>query len=217
MTRKQTYFLLTCISAVLVMIFISCSSSQNQPENKIREKETSIFVDGTETIQVPFVCIIDTPNCTDAGCTGTYKGVEFIDPDYIEDFKLNGTDVAHQYSNKMCEYVGKRLKYLYTIGQYSKVDFSKIKMQTIGMDEGKNYVEYRVEIPFKRVPKEQATTGFDHCGGWGHTPEIKKRKFDLIHSSKKIVKNYRLEVSRLMKTKEGLEEYWIQWQHTDYQ
>ena len=202
---------------MVAAILTACSSTVNHHKNRVRKKETSIFIDGKDTVQVPFVCIIDTPVCTDAGCIGTYKGVEFIDPGYIESFKLNGTDVAHQYSNKMCEYVGKRLKYLFSIGEYSKVDFAKIKMQTLGMDEGKNYVEYRVEIPFKRVPKNQAMTGFDHCGGWGHTPEIRKRKFDLTHSSMKIVKNNRLEVSRLMKTAEGLEEYWIQWQHTDYQ
>ena len=67
------------------------------------------------------------------------------------------------------------------------------------------------------VQKEQAMTGFDHCGGWGHTPEIKKRKFDLLNSTNKIVKNKRLWVSRLFKTREGLEEYFIQWQHADYQ
>ncbi len=200
------------IAFVTIVFVVSCTTKSTGSRSR------NISVDTTKNSDsIPFVCIIDTPICSDAGCTGTYKGVEFIDPAYMDKYGLNGTDVAHQYSNKMCEYVGKHLKYLYSIGQYSKVDFSKIKLQTIGMDEGKNYVEYRVEIPFISVSKEFATTGFDHCGGWGHTPEIKKRKFDLLNSSKKIVKNRKLWVSRLFKTKEGLEEYWIQWQHSEYQ
>ena len=196
-----------------VILVVGCTMKANRSVNS---RNTSVNTT-KNTDSISFVCIIDTPVCTDAGCMGTYKGVEFIDPAYIEKFGLNGTDVAHQYSNKMCEYVGKKLKQLYLSGQYSKVDFSRIKLQTIGMDEGKNYVEYRVEIPFILVPKELAMTGFDHCGGWGHTPEIQKRKFDLINSTNKIVKNRKLWVSRLFKTKEGLEEYWIQWQHSEYQ
>ncbi len=193
---------------------LACSSPVKETN---RSSRGSSFNDSLTGDSISFVCIIDTPLCTDAGCIGTYKGVEFIHPDFIEKFGLNGTDVAHQYSNKMCAYVGQKLKDLYQAGLYSKVDFSKIKMQTIGMSKGRNYVEYRLEIPFKRVPKEQATTAFDHCGGWGHKPEIKKRKFDLLNGSNKIVKNRILWVSKLFKTKEGLEEYWIQWQHTDYQ
>lgn len=203
---------------VVVLLLIGLQFSCSSPVKKAREAAyQSSLNDSLIGDSISFVCIIDTPICSDAGCIGTYKGVEFINPDFIEEFGLNGTDVAHQYSNKMCAYVGQKLKELYLAGLYSKVDFSKIKMQTLGMSEGKNYVEYRLEIPFKRVPKEQATTAFDHCGGWGHKPEIKKRKFDLLNSSTKIVKNRRLWVSRLFKTKEGLEEYWIQWQHSDYQ
>src|SRR6218665_3229150 len=148
-----------------VILVVGCTMKANRSVNS---RNTSVNTT-KNTDSISFVCIIDTPVCTDAGCMGTYKGVEFIDPAYIEKFGLNGTDVAHQYSNKMCEYVGKKLKQLYLSGQYSKVDFSRIKLQTIGMDEGKNYVEYRVEIPFILVPKELAMTGFDHCGGWGHT------------------------------------------------
>jgi hypothetical protein len=143
-----------------------------------------------------------------------YRGVEFVSERYIDRLDLNGTDVAHQYSNKMCEYVGNKLKQLYRDTLYSKVDFSRIRISTKGMNS--NYVEYKVYIPFKRVPKSQAMTAFDHCGGWGHKPELKKRKFDLLSSPNKIVKNRRLWISRLFKTKEGLQEYWIQWQHSDY-
>jgi hypothetical protein len=58
-------------------------------------------------------------------------------------------------------------------------------------------------------------TGFDHSGGWGHTPDLNQRKNDLLKG--KIVNNNKLYISPLCKTPEGLEEYWIQWQHTDLQ
>ena len=41
--------------------------------------------------------------CSENGCEGTYDGPEFI----------NGSDVAHQFSNKMTERVGDKLKELY--------------------------------------------------------------------------------------------------------
>lgn len=204
------------IAAALVVLLISaCTSSgkkQKQPEIR---KTMADYPKGEEPL--PFVCIIDTPYCDTTGCRGSYFGPEFIGEEYIERLHLNGTDIAHQYSNKMCEYVGKQLKKLYQEGKYSKVDFSGIVMKTEGMGEEGNFVKVTIAIPFKRVPKEQATTAFDHSGGWGHTPELKKRKFTLLHSPNKIVKNYRLQVSRLMKTPEGLQEYWIQWQHSEYQ
>ncbi len=203
------------ITISLLLIAAACTSSSKSKKQAEFRKGKTHYAEGKEPL--PFVCIIDTPYCDTTGCRGSYFGPEFIGEEYIERLNLNGTDIAHQYSNKMCEYVGKQLKKLYLEGKYSKVDFAKIVMKTEGMGEGDNFVKVTIAIPFKRVPKEQATTAFDHSGGWGHTPEIKKRKYDLLHSQNKIVKNYRLQVSRLMKTPEGLQEYWIQWQHTDFQ
>ena len=58
--------------------------------------------------------------CTDSNCDGIYIGPEFI----------GWSDIAHQFSNKMCNNVGDKLKALYKTGKYSKVDFSKIIMTT---------------------------------------------------------------------------------------
>lgn len=199
---------------VCVLLFaLSCESSGNK-QIYTSENQEQLVLDSSDNL--PFTCIIDTPFCTDSACSGIYRGVEFVSGRYIDRLELNGTDVAHQYSNKMCEYVGNKLKQLYRDGIYSKVDFNGIRISTKGMNGDSNYVEYKVYIPFKRVPKSQAMTAFDHCGGWGHKPELKKRKFDLLSSPNKIVKNRRLWISKLFKTKEGLQEFWIQWQHSDY-
>lgn len=205
------------ISGFAVVFFLiltgSCESNANK-QMYASENQDEMFLDSSHNL--PFTCIIDTPYCTDSACSGMYRGVEFVSERYIDRLDLNGTDVAHQYSNKMCEYVGKKLKQLYRDSLYSKVDFNHIRISTEGMNGDSNYVEYKIYIPFKRVPKNQAMTAFDHSGGWGHKPELKKRKHDLLSSPSKIVKNKRLWVSRLFRTKEGLEEYWIQWQHTEY-
>ena len=197
----------------MLLFALSCESSGNK-QIFTSENQEQLILDSSHNL--PFTCIIDTPFCTDSACSGMYRGVEFISERYIDQLELNGTDVAHQYSNKMCEYVGNKLKQLYRDSLYSKVDFNKIKISTKGMNGDSNYVEYKVYIPFKRVTKNQAMTAFDHSGGWGHKPELKKRKQDLLFSPNKIVKNRRLWVSRLFRTKEGLQEYWIQWQHAEY-
>lgn len=208
-------FFLFFWSCILVLVLIvSCGG--NNRNNTVFTSESSEILVLDSSSNLPFVCVIDTPVCTDSACYGMYRGVEFVSEQYIDRLKLNGTDVAHQYSNKMCEYVGKKLKQLYRDSLYSKVDLAKIRVSTEGMNSGEDYVEYKVYIPFKRVPKNQAMTAFDHCGGWGHKPELAKRKHDLMFSSNKIVKNRRLWISKLYKTKEGLQEFWIQWQHTDW-
>lgn len=158
---------------------------------------------------------IDTPVCTEDAVSGCYKGVEFVDSEYMVKLRLTGTDIAHNYSNMIARYVGDHLKKLYRESKYSKVDLKKIKMTTRGMGDDDRYVEYCVSIPLVKVSKSNAMTGFDHSGGWGHPPDIEQRKEDLLKGS--IVKRKKLFISPLYKTPEGLEEYWIQWQHTALQ
>src|SRR5690349_17165469 len=141
--------------------------------------------------------------CTDKGCEGEYIGEEFI----------KGSDVAHQFSNEMSRVVGDKLKELYKNQKYVKVDFSKIMMSTEGMGTGK--VVYKLTIPFEEVAgKCQAYTSFDHVGGWNHSPELSKRKSQLSNA---LLKGEKLEVSDLKTTKEGLQEYWIQWKNKEIQ
>ena len=135
--------------------------------------------------------------CDDGGCIGTYTGAEFIE----------GSDVAHQFSNKMSNIVGDKLKELFDKKIYSKVDLHNIKMSTLGMGTGT--VTYHLEIPFTRVDKRcDSYTSFDHVGGWNHKPALEARKRQL---NSVLLEGEKLDISDLIKTKEGLQEYWIQW------
>lgn len=144
-----------------------------------------------------------TITCDDGGCYGEYYGPEFI----------YDMDVAHQFSNLMSQQVGRKLKQLYKQGKYNRVRLDAIKMSTNGMGTGK--VRYQLEIPFWRLSQKcLACTAFDHVGGWGHEPELKKRLSEL--EGELLFDDY-LDVSELHQTPQGLKEYWIQWRHKEVQ
>ncbi|WP_291961850.1 hypothetical protein [Maribacter sp.] len=141
--------------------------------------------------------------CTDDGCFGNFYGKEFID----------GSDVAHQFSNTMSAKVGDKLKELYSKNKYVKVDFTNIDMSTEGMGSG--MVTYKLKIPFVTVvTKCDAYTSFDHVGGWNHAPSLPRRKKEL---SSLLMPGESLDISKLKKTPEGLQEYWIQWKNKNTQ
>lgn len=145
-----------------------------------------------------------TFSCSDAGCTGTYTGPEFI----------CFSDVAHQFSNTMSTVVGDKLKELYKKKKFVKVNFSEIQMSTEGMDHLGDVV-YALYFPFESVSNEcEAYTSFDHVGGWGHAPELELRKLAL---KKALLQGEELDISPLKSTQEGLQEYWIQWKNKDVQ
>jgi hypothetical protein len=153
----------------------------------------------------------EQPICGSDGCSGTYTGPEF---------DSNG-DVAHKYSNTITKSVSEKLKELYQSGNYTKVDMNNIKLSTKGMGTGN--VVYKVTIPFQSVSNEcDAMTGFAHVGGWGHSPELNKRKSEILSyipngKNANVVVDNLLYTSQLTKTNEGLQEYWIQWKHKDFQ
>jgi len=137
--------------------------------------------------------------CSNNVCQGQYVGPEFI----------NGSDIAHQFSNEMSKVVGDKLKELFHNEQFSMVDFENIEMTTEGMGSGS--VIYYLKIPFKRVDSKcEAYTSFDHVGGWNHKPAVEARKKQL---EKALMENHELYVSELKTTPEGLQEYWIQWKN----
>lgn len=145
----------------------------------------------------------DSIICTDSSCQGTYKGPEFN----------NQGDIAHQFSNKMASEVGNKLKELYDKKMYSMVDLDMIKMTTLGMGTGN--VVYTLEIPFIKVDQPcLAYTSFDHSGGWNHEPELERRKSEL---KSVLISGDSLNISKLLTTPEGLQEYWIQWRNNKIQ
>lgn len=165
------------------------------------EKRSAIFI--LSLISAVSLCSLvntnDTIKCSNSECHGQYEGAEFI----------NGSDIAHQFSNKMSAAVGDKLKELFNTGEYSKVDFDNIIMTTQGM--GSRNVVYYLKIPFKRVnTKCEAFTSFDHVGGWNHTPALEARKKQLKNA---LMVNQELDISDLKTTPEGLQEYWIQWKN----
>lgn len=167
-----------------IIIFVSCK--QPQPQSPL---EASPAPQGI--------------TCTTKGCSGAYEGPEFV----------NGSDVAHQFSNTMCREVGDQLKALYRQGQFVQVDFPRIQMTTQGMGTGT--VRYYVSIPFKRVADScQAFTAFDHVGGWNHAPALTQRMAQLQPA---LMEGEQLYLSELRTTPEGLQEYWIQWRHATVQ
>lgn len=195
------------------LFFVSCREenrkksypeSANMPEQQVYEPK------------LPFPVYMDTPVVNDTACFGTYRGVEFIDEQFVSDYDLNGTDIAHQYSNKICRYVGDYLKKRFRDSCYLRVSLNHIRMETKGMQDEDNYVEYSVYIPFERCSRSRAMTAFDHCGGWGHKPDLKNRVNKLLNSNPKIVWKGHLDISKLYRTPEGLQEYWIQWVHSDF-
>lgn len=202
---------------LIFVLFIAHSCAEKEAQT-CQEEHAPALID-TLSGKVPgYEFQIDTPVCTDNYCEGRYVGVEFISQHIADQLGLTGTDIAHNYSNRMADCVGKKLKEMYRNGNFIKVDLKRIEMSTKGMDDGDAYVEYKIKIPFVRAKNaKDAMTGFDHSGGWGHTPDLQTRKDELLSGSRKIVKNNKLFISPLYKTPEGLEEYWIQWRHTDYQ
>ena len=164
----------------LVLLLVACATNEAQKATPVSTLPYSI-------------------DCSDRGCVGTYTGPEFI----------NRSDVAHQFSNKMSQAVGDRLKELYAVGEYSKVALENIEMTTTGMGSGQ--VSYSLSIPFVAVMSEcKAYTSFDHVGGWNHAPALEQRKQQL---QKALMAGHRLDISPFKTTPEGLQEYWIQWKN----
>ena len=184
----------------LSLLLIGCNSSSKTDNNKKKN-----LVIENKSIDSNIISI------TDSSCYGTYKGVEFNDA-------LEKADLAHQFSNSMCQAVGDQLKKMYLEGKFSKVNFDHIIMITKGMNDGDNYVEYTLLIPFVKVKSKcEATTAFDHSGGWNHYPAIQTRKKVLLNKERTSSVDRKLDISQLKTTKEGLQEFWIQWKHKDYQ
>ena len=189
---SNTFFLnkLSTIAFSTLLLF-SCTDNK---EDKIKKQNREIKKD---------LIIV----CTDSFCSLNYSGPEFT----IQKGEI--IDTAHRMSNLISGEVGKKLKSLFDKKKYAKVDLKKIRMTSIDMDN-LGSVKLEIFIPFKRVKNPcEASTSFDHSGGWDHDPEIEERKKKLLG----IAVCEELEISPLIRTPENFQEYWIQWKHKEFQ
>ena len=189
---SNTFFLnkLSTIAFSTLLLF-SCTDNK---EDKIKKQNREIKKD---------LIIV----CTDSFCSLNYSGPEFT----IQKGEI--IDTAHRMSNLISGEVGKKLKSLFDKKKYAKVDLKNIRMTSIDMDN-LGSVKLEIFIPFKRVKNPcEASTSFDHSGGWDHDPEIEERKKKLLG----IAVCEELEISPLIRTPENFQEYWIQWKHKDFQ
>jgi hypothetical protein len=185
-------YLLTQISALTLsaLLIFSCSNPKKEVKNTKTKPEKNLVI-----------------VCNDSFCKVNYSGPEFT----IHKGEI--IDTAHRMSNLISGEVGKKLKSLFNNKKYTKVDLKNIRMTSIDMNN-LGSVKLEIFIPFKRVKNPcEASTGFDHSGGWDHDPAIEKRKKQLLG----IAVCEQLEISSLIKTPENFQEYWIQWKHKEFQ
>ena len=208
MYSLKTVMRISIFSAVFLIYSLSCSSSDSN-STKVSSKKEAPF---TKTLS-------DTPKfnaevkteITDNYLFFSYKGPEFA----IVNGQMN--DTAHRLSNYAARITGEQLKKLFAEKIYSKVDLTKIVMITKGMDN-KDSVHYTLKIPLIRVKSACAAyTSFDHSGGWNHPPDIKQRIKDLNKPGKSSIYCNSLKISKLYKTKENLQEFWLQWKNNTLQ
>jgi hypothetical protein len=137
---------------------------------------------------------------------GSYNGPEFVSEAEAKRLGIKGTDVAHQFSNRMSEAVAETLREHAAAGRPIRADLQKIRLETKDMNRVGD-VMYTITVPFVEVPRAQAATHFDHRGGWGHEGE------DVDAWRKRLRERYGVEpeCSPTMRTPEGLVETWCQW------
>ena len=177
---------------IVLMTFISCDSKNVKEESTTESKSN----------KKPIL----TSSISDKGFLGKYVGVEFE----------GKVDVAHQFSNKATDIIGKHLKKSYEKGEYLKVDFKNTKITTSGLDL-KGNVAFAIEMPFVKVDKCEAFTGIEHVGTWVNQ---NNEKLD-ARLSEKLQNLTTLSVGEADKayfhTEQGYKEYWIQFKHKNYQ
>lgn len=117
---------------------------------------------------------------------GTYIG--------LENTKTN--DMYYEFAEQICFSVDLKLKELYDVGIYSKVDLEQIWMSSEGY--GTTTVKYQIVIPLIQVSKDDAMLSFTHSQSSSLKRKEKELRKEIIYMS-------------LKETPEGLSEYWIQW------
>lgn len=195
---------ITCLMLLFCMaVLIACKTDRTKKEDEKNKREIQLKREKPDSIRID-----------KTGLYGIYRGVEFSDTGDI-----SRRDVAHQFSNRVADTLGKYLKAQFKAGNYLSIDFQKTKITTAGMDL-KDSVVYCITMVFKSEKKCDASTGIEHCGSWSQSEItsryfLKKRLVELKKSLQKI--SIGKPDVHFYKTAEKFQEYWIQFKHKDYQ
>lgn len=195
---------ITCSMLLFCMtILIACQTDRPKNQDEKNKREIQFKREKPDSIRID-----------KTGLYGIYKGVEFADTG-----DASRSDVAHQFSNRVADTLGKYLKAQFKAGNYLSIDFQKTKITTAGMDL-KDSVVYCITMVFKSEKKCDASTGIEHCGSWSQDEitsryYLKKRLVELKKSLRKI--SVGKPNVQFYKTTEKFQEYWIQFKHKDYQ
>ncbi len=195
---------ITCLMLLFCMaILIACQTDRTKNKDKKNKREIQLKTEKPDSIRID-----------KTGLYGIYKGVEFADTGDV-----SRRDVAHRFSNRVADTLGKYLKAQFKAGNYLSIDFQKTKITTAGMDL-KDSVVYCITMIFKSEKKCDASTGIEHCGSWSQDEItsryfLKKRLVELKKSLQKI--SVGKPNVHFYKTAEKFQEYWIQFKHKDYQ
>lgn len=196
-------------SVAFIILFL-IGACESKGSNKQREKEKS-KLKRTALINAQKKVSQYSIKIDEIGLHGVYKGVEFTD---TGNYMYN--DVAHQFSNRVADTLGKYLKASFKKAAYLKIDFKKSSITTAGLDM-KDTVVYCINLFFQKADKCSASTGIEHCGTWGNQADVllKNRLNETIEKLKIIS----VGKPKFMKyiTKENFKEYWIQFKHKNYQ
>ena len=195
---------ITCLMLLFCMaILIACQTDRPKNQDKKNKREIQLKTEKPDSIRIDKTGLYDI-----------YRGVEFADTGDV-----SRRDVAHRFSNRVADTLGKYLKAQFKAGNYLSIDFQKTKITTAGMDL-KDSVVYCITMIFKSEKKCDASTGIEHCGSWSQDEItsryfLKKRLVELKKSLQKI--NVGKPDVHFYKTAEKFQEYWIQFKHKDYQ
>lgn len=195
---------ITCLMILFCMAsLIACKTDQSKKQDEKNKREIRSKREKPDSIRID-----------KTGFYGIYRGVEFADTGDV-----SRRDVAHQFSNRVADTLGKYLKAQFKLRNYLSIDFKKSKITTAGMDL-KDSVVYCITMVFKSEKKCDASTGIEHCGSWSQNEItsryfLKKRLVDLKKSLQKI--SVGKPGVHFYKTAEKFQEYWIQFKHKDYQ
>lgn len=191
MKIKSALLIILCMP----LLFGSCKQSYKKKKNK-----------KIASTQITPCDHKDSLNISLSGIKGYYKGVEFNEEG----------DIAHQFSNKVAKQAGIFLKEQYQKGNYLKIDFSRTKITTKGLDLI-DTVHYTIEMPFIKTTKCQGFTGIEHCGTWDNqNGQLLKERLNDLKKSLETIKIGKSD-QHYFRTEENFKEYWVQFKHKDYQ